>query len=202
MILVGRFCIAGDWDDSPTPDGYLRIVMVPLSASYGGGWQATTQAALTALPLHLKPGMSFAEIGAGSGILSVAAKLLGAGKCYATELSRDALAVMPRVFAANNVDVEIIDGTFVDTQVDLAVVSISTDWFAENHHNILADRILVVHDDAATELLLQGQLPQHTVALPAAQVAQTAVMTEREIILPGGVTLIVMEDGTLKLKGT
>lgn len=152
MIEVGRFCICGDWDDVPTPEGKLRIVMPPLGATYGGGWQPTTQAALLALPDHVTPDCSFAEIGAGSGILTVAAKLLGAGKCWATELSKDALVALAAVFAANGVDATIVDGTFPPEPVDLAVCSIATSWFAENRDKVLATKILNVEDDASVTI--------------------------------------------------
>lgn len=152
MIEIGKFVITGDWDDSsPIPEGRLRIVMPPLGHVAGAGWHLTTQAALLALPDHVKPGESFADIGAGSGILSVAAKLLGAGRCIATDLNPDALEAARRVFAANSVEVELINGTFPEEEVDLAVVSISTDFFQQNKDRIRARRILVIHDDGSIE---------------------------------------------------
>jgi len=150
MLEVGRFFICGDWDETPTPPDKLRIIMPPLGHVFGAGWHPVTQAALLALPDIMYPGYSFSEIGAGSGILCVAAKLLGAGKCYATEMDRDALALLPRVFELNNVEVEIIDGTF-SPQVDISFVSISTDFATKNRDKILADRVYVVTDEATVE---------------------------------------------------
>lgn len=153
MIEVGQFVIAGDWDGSPTPEGKIRIIMPPLGHVAGAGWHLTTQAALLALPDHVKPGESFADIGAGSGILSVAAKLLGAGRCIATELNPDALEVARRVFVVNSVGVELINGTFPEEEVDLAVVSISTGFYEQNKDKIRAKRILVVHDDGSVDVV-------------------------------------------------
>ena len=153
MIEVGQFVIAGDWDETPTPEGKLRIVMPPLGHVEGAGWRNVTQGALLALPDHITPNCSFLDLGTGSGILSVAAKLLGAGQCYATELNTDALDAARRVFAANHVDVELVAGTFIDEEADLAVVSISTQFYEQNKDRIHAKRILVVHDDGFVEVV-------------------------------------------------
>jgi len=154
MIDAGRFVIAGDWDSTPTLDGKLRIVMPPLGHVEGGGWRNVTQAALLALPDYVTPNCSFAEIGAGSGILSVAAKLLGAGKCYATELNPEALEAARRVFAANSVDVELIEGSFPpDDDLDVVIVSISTAFYEKNKDRIRAKTVLVAHDDGFVEVV-------------------------------------------------
>jgi ribosomal protein L11 methylase PrmA len=119
MLSVGKFFIVGDWNPEPTPTGLLRINMPPLGAVFGAGWHEATQAGLLALPDFITPGCSFLDVGCGSGILTVAARLLGAGKCYATDIDLDAIAAAERVFAANNVlGVELIEGTWHDWRGD------------------------------------------------------------------------------------
>jgi len=152
MLEVGKFVICGDWDKTPAPKNKLKIIMPPLGHVFGAGWHGSTQAALNELPNHIIKGCSFAEIGAGSGILSVAAKLLGAGKCYATELSPEAIEAARRVFKANKVDVTLIEGSFIDEEVDVAVISISTEFVHENHSFIKAKKIIAVHDDFTIEV--------------------------------------------------
>jgi ribosomal protein L11 methylase PrmA len=153
MIKVGQFIIAGNWDDSPTPEGTFRIVMPPLGHVFGAGWHKHTQAALLALPAHLHAGMSFLELGAGSCILSIAAERLGASPVYATEINPEALEAGGRVIAANNSNVELINSTFIDEQVDVALVSISTKFAEDNRGRINAKKILVVHDDTSIEVV-------------------------------------------------
>jgi len=150
------FVIAGDWDSAPTPEGKLRIVMPPLGHCYGAGWDSTTKAALLALPQYVKPGMSFLELGAGSCILSIAAERLGASPVYATELNPEALTAGRQVLAANHSQVRLIEGTFINEHVDVAVVSISTKFAQENLERINANMILVVHDDASVEVINGG----------------------------------------------
>lgn len=152
MIEVGRFAIFGDWDNTPTPPDKYRINLPPLGHVEGTGWREVTQAALKELPFHIVPDCSFAEIGAGSGILSVAAKLLGAGKCYATEINPEALAAAKKVFSANNVEIELIEGTFIKEHVDVAMVSISSTFIKENYQLIKATKMIAVHDDATIEI--------------------------------------------------
>lgn len=151
MIVVGRFAIMGDWDQSPIPGGTVRITMPPLGHVFGCGWEPHTQMALQALDDNLKPGMSFAEIGAGSCILSVAAKALGASKVYAMELNPEALDAGRRVIAANKADVELIEGTFPPEEVDLAIVSITTDFIHQHRGKIKAKKVLSVMDEGHVE---------------------------------------------------
>lgn len=149
MIEIGQFIVMGDWDIRETPKGKIRIIMPPLENTFGAGWHICTKNAILALMEYLKVGMTFAEIGAGSGILCVVAKKLGASKCYATELNVDALNLAAKVFNLNDVDAQLINGSFINEMVDLAIVSISTDWFKKNCNKINAKKILVVHDDAS-----------------------------------------------------
>lgn len=158
MIAIPPFCICGDWDVAPTPVGLKRIILPPLGHIYGGGWHATTQSALVHLPEHITPKCSFVDIGTGSGILSVAAKLLGAGKCYATELDAEALKVAQRTFDLNHVDVKLVKGTFISETVDIAVISIATSFANDNLHKIRARKVLVVNDDATVTVYERGQV--------------------------------------------
>lgn len=152
MIEVGSFAIVGDWDDTVTPDTIIRIVMPPLGHIFGAGWHTHTQVALYALKEHLKPGMTFAEIGAGSAILSVAAMKIGAKKAYATEINPDALVAAKRVISANDVKVTLVDGTFLEQEVDLAIISISSSFAHDNLDKIKAKKVLLITDTAEVEV--------------------------------------------------
>jgi ribosomal protein L11 methyltransferase len=68
----------------------LRIAVNP-GLAFGTGVHETTQLCMEALEDYLAPGMSVLDVGTGSGILAVAARLLGAGRIYACDI--DAVAV-------------------------------------------------------------------------------------------------------------
>jgi ribosomal protein L11 methyltransferase len=90
-ILIGeRFFIAPPWLDSAVPPGRFRLNMDAASA-FGTGRHETTQLCLRALEKHLKPGVCVLDIGCGSGILSVAARLLNAGPIFSCDIHEDAM---------------------------------------------------------------------------------------------------------------
>lgn len=91
-LAVGtRLYLVPDWRDDPVPRGRLRLTVFARQAS-GSGYQPATQLALEALERHLAPGERFLDVGTGSGILSAAAALLGAGTRIACDLDLAALA--------------------------------------------------------------------------------------------------------------
>lgn len=92
-LLVGeRFFLAPPWNTEPPPAGRLRLEIHPGMAC-GTGWHPCTQLCLEALERTARPGMTALDVGSGSGILSDAARLLGAGTVFACDIEFDALRV-------------------------------------------------------------------------------------------------------------
>jgi len=88
-----RFLIYPAWLPLPEPSERLLLRLDP-GAAFGTGNHQTTQLCLEALEMRLGDGKSeivVADIGCGSGILSIGAVLLGAKKVYALDI--DPLAV-------------------------------------------------------------------------------------------------------------
>jgi ribosomal protein L11 methylase PrmA len=101
-LLVGeKFFLAPPWRTEPTPPGRLRLVINP-GAQCGTGYHRCTQLCLEAMERVIQPGDSVLDVGSGSGILSVAAKLLGAGRVVACDIDPDALRPVP--FFVGSVD--------------------------------------------------------------------------------------------------
>ena len=78
-LCVGeRFFLVAPWDlDAPVPLGRLRLEIYPGMAC-GTGRHPATQLCLQAIERWVKPGSRMLDVGSGSGILSDAARLLGA----------------------------------------------------------------------------------------------------------------------------
>jgi ribosomal protein L11 methyltransferase len=79
-ISIGeRFFVAPPWlDHVPTPSGRMRLT-IDCRRAFGTGRHESTQLCVEALEHYLGSGDSVADIGCGSGILSLVAAKLGAG---------------------------------------------------------------------------------------------------------------------------
>jgi ribosomal protein L11 methylase PrmA len=118
-LLVGeKFFLAPPWRTEPTPPGRLRLVINP-GAQCGTGYHRCTQLCLEAMERIIRPGDSVLDVGSGSGILSIAATLLGAGRVVACDIDPDALRPVP--FFVGSVDA-VRSNTF-----DLVVANINED---------------------------------------------------------------------------
>ena len=85
MLVGSRFFLVPEWRDDPAPPGRFRIAVNP-GLAFGTGVHETTQLCLEALEDYVRPGMTVLDVGAGSGILTRAAGLLGAAKLYACDI--------------------------------------------------------------------------------------------------------------------
>lgn len=130
MLVVGSFCIMGDWDRAPPPED-KHIIRLEPSPAWGIGTHISTRLLLEELPGLIQPGMSFLDIGCGAGIPMIAAAKLGA-KASGYEMNEEAAAVASR--NANNSDVvcEIINtrwtcGVKLEPTYDLVYVNTGID---------------------------------------------------------------------------
>jgi ribosomal protein L11 methyltransferase len=89
-LLVGeKFFVAAPWRTEPTPPGRMRLVINP-GAQCGTGYHRCTQLCLEAMEKLIRPGDSVLDVGSGSGILSLAARLLGAARVVSCDIDPDA----------------------------------------------------------------------------------------------------------------
>ncbi len=93
-VSVGeRFYLVAPWDEAtPTPPGRLRLEIYPGMAC-GTGRHPATQLCLQAIERYVQPGAHVLDVGSGSGILSDAARLVGAGSVVGCDIDPDAICI-------------------------------------------------------------------------------------------------------------
>jgi len=79
-----RFFVIPSWLDSSCPDGRLPLLIDPGQA-FGTGTHESTQLTLEAMERWIQPEAVVFDLGTGSGILAIAATLLGAKKVWACD---------------------------------------------------------------------------------------------------------------------
>ncbi|MGB7212412.1 MAG: 50S ribosomal protein L11 methyltransferase [Gemmatimonadales bacterium] len=89
---VGRILLVPSWIDATPAAGQVRLTLDPETA-FGTGEHGSTRGALTLLDRHLRPGCRMLDLGSGSGILAIAAALLGASRAVGIELDGDAVPI-------------------------------------------------------------------------------------------------------------
>ena len=76
LAVGARFYLVPEWLDDPAPEGRLRIAINP-GLACGTGFHEATQLCLEALEEYQRPDMTVLDVGTGSGLLSIASRMLG-----------------------------------------------------------------------------------------------------------------------------
>ena len=90
-VKIGkRVLIRPEWESCDNPEGRVVLLIDP-GMSFGTGTHETTKLCIEALDEHIKDGAAVLDIGCGSGILSVAALLLGAASAVGVDIDSNAV---------------------------------------------------------------------------------------------------------------
>ena len=92
LAIGRRLYLVAPWNTEPAPGHRLRLEIEPGMAC-GTGRHPATQLCLEALETVVRPGMLVVDVGTGSGILSKAATLLGAGSAIGCDIDYDSVAI-------------------------------------------------------------------------------------------------------------
>ena len=109
---VGKFIVAPPWADVESEKILIRIEP---NMAFGTGTHGTTQLCLKAIGEHCSPGMSFLDVGTGTGILAIGAAKLGATDILACDTDADAINIARENAQLNGVAKHI---EFADVGID------------------------------------------------------------------------------------
>jgi ribosomal protein L11 methyltransferase len=178
-IWVGSLVVAPPWDLPDVPAA-SRIVIKP-STGFGTGHHATTRLCLRALQALDLAGRVVLDLGAGSGILAIAAVKRGAAGALAVDCDPDALAS-----AAENVDLNDVGDQVTLRLADLATLSAAGLPPADVVLANLTAGVLARHADA-----IRGT------AVPGGTIVVSGVLRDQA----DGVTAAFEADGVRRLVG-
>ena len=103
-IAVGeKLLVCPSWESVPE-DSSRAVLKIDPGMAFGTGTHQTTRMCLELLEANIKPGSVVADLGCGSGILSIAASLMGAAETYAIDIDPVAAKVAGENAALNGID--------------------------------------------------------------------------------------------------
>jgi ribosomal protein L11 methyltransferase len=107
-VISPRLAVVPIWEEFNPAPGQKALRMDP-GMAFGTGNHATTRACLEYIA-ESSPVSSFLDVGCGSGILAVAARLLGCDEVRGFDLDADAVRVAGETAAANGVEIPFFRG--------------------------------------------------------------------------------------------
>lgn len=102
---IGRLVLCPSW--LPPPAGADVVVRIDPEMAFGSGEHGSTRGALRLLEALMQPGGRVLDLGAGSGILAIAAVKLGARRALGIEWDAEAIPVAVRNAELNGVTAEV-----------------------------------------------------------------------------------------------
>ena len=181
-VRAGRLVVHPAWTEAPPLRPGDLVLEIDPGRVFGHGGHPTTRLLLEELDRRITGGERVLDVGCGSGVLSVAAALLGAGEVVGIDIDPDAVPVTIDNAARNGVAVRVSTTPLaeVEGRYDLVLANIGAD--------VLVDLAPELRDRGRT-LLLSGVLAERADEVAAAYAAEAATTAVRE--LDGWVVIVV-----------
>ena len=169
------------WESYEAKDGE-KVIEIDPGMAFGTGTHETTSLCIKLMEEYVKDGMKVLDVGCGSGILSIAGALLGAGEVLGVEIDPVAVDIAKENILLNGVQDtaraqygDLTKG--IDFKADVIVA------------NLMADLVMMLSEDVAKHLL------------PGGIYISSGILTEKEVLVAdtmralGFKILEVKEDG-------
>lgn len=149
-VRIGRVLVKPTWERVDAGPGDLVVEIDPAMA-FGTGYHPTTQLCILALQDYVKSGDSVLDVGTGSGVLAIAAALLGAQRVSAIDIDTIAVDTAIENVAQNGlsdiIDVKRADSPMAyDGEANVVVA------------NIIAKVLIDMAPDLAAKVMPKGLL--------------------------------------------
>ena len=179
-VPLGRITVVPAWEKYEAREGEIIIRMDP-GMAFGTGTHETTRLVIRLMQDEMKGGERVLDVGTGSGILSICASKLGAGRCNAYDIDPVAVKV-----ARDNVESDGCTNITVGVSDLLKDVDISNGKYNFCVANIVADIIIRMLPDIdkylekGSPLILSGIIGERAAEVREAATA-LGFTVEREI---------------------
>lgn len=143
--ITERIVVKPTWEDYEKKSQDELVIALDPGQAFGTGSHETTACCMRLLEQYMAPGDRVLDVGAGSGILSIAASLLGASKVLGIEIDPEAVKVGRENVEINGLSagITIVEGDLtagVDFCADIVVA------------NLMADLVKLLSKDVAKHL--------------------------------------------------
>ena len=152
-FMVNDIVIKPTWETVPEDMQGRMVVNIDPGTAFGTGMHETTQLVIKQLEKYVTPETDLLDVGTGSGILAVIARMLGARSIIGTDLDENAITASAENMEANGFSPDIfkvIQGNIID---DKAVQDeVGYEKYDVVTANILADVIMPLSKEIAQHI--------------------------------------------------
>ena len=137
--VTDKIAVVPSWLSYEPKDGEISITLDP-GCAFGTGTHQTTQLCMKAIEKYLKKGDTVADIGTGSGILSICAMKFGAASAYGCDIDDTVIDVCRENAKINGIDTD-SENALVKFELNTAdKITEKFDFVCANIlHNVLAE---------------------------------------------------------------
>ena len=175
---IGRLTVTPSWTAVADPDG--PVVVIDPEMAFGSGEHGSTRGALALLERHLHAGDRVVDLGSGSGIITIAAAVLGAARATGVEVDAEANEVAVRNAERNGVvgRVSFLEGDAADLAPLLGPCELVVSNILRSVNTLLLPAVMAALGARGIAVFAGMETPEAEVFRPVLARAGFAVLDE------------------------